>query len=215
MGLLDWLRKLFAPRPAAVIVPRPSETSIYSELPIELVISPVSVSTCMLVYEGDKVDLPGYIWFRITYAKEGPSDILAISMHPRGGFTSAFPYSFTYWVEIPELSLEGTGSYKRFYDEKAKEVVEVQECPSFVIPKVFSDEEVKGPEPLSPNIPPIHPKSYAVNVRWEEFTIPSVYYPPLVGGDGKFHPAIIRAGKYERLQMINILPAKCKPWYRK
>ena len=207
MGILDWLRKIFLPRPAVVKKEAEKEGIPESPEPITLVLEPIPTSTSMLVYEGDRVSLPGYKWFSICYFTGGYSRTLAVSIHPKGGFTGAYPYSFKYTVEVPELGLRGEGQCSKYYDPKENMVKEELIDPIFTIPKVFPEGEG---EPIR-----ILPKSYRVEVAWPEFTIESVYYPPFVGGDGKLHPAIVPAGRYTKLQVLEVLPAFSKPWFRK
>ena len=191
--------------------PKLEKTPIeFSPTPIELMIEPIPVSTFRLVYEGDVIELPGYKWFRIVYTPGIP----AITFHPTKGYsTGVFPVKFKFYVKIPELNYKGEGLYNRYFDATKDEVIEEIEYPKFTVPKVFGEKEIEIP-PNQVAVPKILPKGYFVNISWEEFTLQNVFYPTFLGGDGKFHPAFVKSGNYIKLQKIEVLPAKCKPWYR-
>jgi len=204
-ALIDLIKRFFVSKAAVEEKPKVEKMPIeFSPEEIELLLEPIRTTTSRLVYEGDEIEVPGYKWFSIVYTKNTP----AVTFHPTKGYsTGVFPVKFKFTVEIPELNFKGVGYYEKYYYEVTDSIIEQIEYPKLKVPKIFG-EDIRHAERILP-------ESYFVNVSWEEFKISNVFYPAFVGGDNKFHPAVVRAGKCEKLQNILILPEHTKPWYRK
>lgn len=177
----------------------------YSEIPINLELDVITVITPWVAYEDEEYDLG--MQFRIVYPG---TDAVALTRHPKGYMTGVYPFKMMYTVKVygieppyeEKILFATKGIIEKFYDIATGDVKEKVISDKFVIQRFMNPEET-------------HPAKFAVDYSWESFKVPFVWYPPAVGGDNKFHPAVVNSGSCKRARIFQILPYTKRPWYRK